>query len=147
MFEIDDCDDFLCGGARPPDFMIPPPPMSAELQAMLAPTFQCSEDDPMDTADMCHAIPVSFIFFFCFSFHFAFGAVKPRFLALHENLVASATPLSIKWTPCQSAAQKPFINPCMHTFWVSSALNYSQSRINIAPTWFRTHTREREWCC
>lgn len=59
MFEMDDCDEFACGGARPPDFNIPPPPMSAELQAMLAPTFQCSEDDPMDTADMCHAIPVS----------------------------------------------------------------------------------------
>lgn len=72
MFEIDDCDDFLCGGARPPDFMIPPPPMSAELQAMLAPTFKCSEDDPMDTADMCHAIPVSFIFFFLFFFSLCF---------------------------------------------------------------------------
>lgn len=65
MFEIDDCDDFVCGGARPPEFNIPPPPMSAELQAMLAPNFQCSEDEPMDPADMCRAIPVSwFIYLF-----------------------------------------------------------------------------------
>lgn len=58
MLDADDCDEYACGGSRPPEFNIPPPPMSPYLQELLQPGFQCTEDTTSD-ADMCQAIPVS----------------------------------------------------------------------------------------
>lgn len=68
MLEVDDCDDYTCGGSRPPEFNIPPPPMSPYLQELLSPSSHCIDDEPtMDTADLCRSIPVSTSFI---SFYF-----------------------------------------------------------------------------
>lgn len=61
MFDTDDCDDYTCGGSRPPEFNIPPPPMSPYLQELLPVNMHCTEDEPIDAGELCRAIPVSYI--------------------------------------------------------------------------------------